>query len=54
MYFYITYRFDGEDDGWFHYNSYQNKLKKRLVWMESHQSFLRKTKTILDILTEGI
>ena len=46
--------FDGENDyGWFHDNNYQDKLKRRRVWME-YQSLLRKTKTILDILTEGI
>lgn len=54
MYFYIAYCFDGEDDyGWFHDNNYQDKLKRRHVWME-YQSLLRKKKTILDILTEGI
>lgn len=54
MYFYIAYCFDGENDyGWFHDNNYQDKLKRRRVWME-YQSLLRKTKTILDILTEGI
>lgn len=42
MYFYITYCFDGEDDyGWFHDNNYQDKLKRRHVWME-YQSLLRK------------
>ena len=45
MYFYITYCFEGEDDySWFHDNNYQDKLKRRLVWME-YQSLLRKIKT---------
>lgn len=53
MYFYIAYCFDGEDDyGWFHDNNYQDKLKRRHVWME-YQSLLRKKKNHIGYFNRG-